>query len=182
MAVKLKWGLCFLFVCICGILLHFTYDWSLSNPVIGFFSSKNESTWEHLKLLFFPFFFLTLLQLFFDKHFLTDHLPARTLGMLSGMGFIVVIFYTFWGISGRLVDCINIAIYFLGVLFAFWTENKVSKRNTSLDTLTCFSIWISFILLFILFSVHTPNVGLFYDLSAHPKSLSFNTGILPAHW
>lgn len=180
MSAKLKWVLCFLFVCICGVLLHFTYDWSIQNPIIGFFSSKNESTWEHLKLLFFPFLFLTLLQLFFDKHFLTDQLPARTLGMLLGMGFIVVVFYTFWGISGRLLDFVNIIIYFLGVLFAFWAEKKMSERKPSLDTLTCFAIWISLILLFILFSIHIPNLGLFYDLSLHPKSL--NTGTLPVHW
>ena len=37
-----------------GTLLHFTFEWSGNNPVVGIFSAVNESTWEHLKILFFP--------------------------------------------------------------------------------------------------------------------------------
>ena len=43
-----------IFVIIFGTLLHFTYNWSNNNSLIGAFSAVNESTWEHLKLLFFP--------------------------------------------------------------------------------------------------------------------------------
>ena len=39
---------------ILGTLLHFTYQWSGRNPVIGIFSAVSESTWEHLKLLAIP--------------------------------------------------------------------------------------------------------------------------------
>jgi hypothetical protein len=38
-----------------GTLLHFAYDFSGQNFVVGLFSAINESTWEHLKLLFMPF-------------------------------------------------------------------------------------------------------------------------------
>ena len=31
---------------ILGTLLHFTYQWSGRNPVIGIFSAVSESTWE----------------------------------------------------------------------------------------------------------------------------------------
>ena len=43
-----------LFVSVAGTLLHFVYDWSGQNPLVGFFAPVNESTWEHMKLLFFP--------------------------------------------------------------------------------------------------------------------------------
>lgn len=45
-----------------GSLLHFVYGWSGSNVFAAGFSAVNESTWEHMKLLFFPVFLLTLLQ------------------------------------------------------------------------------------------------------------------------
>ena len=45
----------FIFISVLGVLLHFTYEWSGDNAVVGLFSAVNESTWEHLKLLFFPF-------------------------------------------------------------------------------------------------------------------------------
>lgn len=124
MRINVRLILSFIFVCILGVLLHFTYDWSSQNPIIGFFSAKNESTWEHLKLIFFPFLFLTIYDGLLHRDFATEHLPGRTLGVLMGMTFIVVAFYCFWGISGRLLDFVNIAIYFGGVIFAFWVEKR----------------------------------------------------------
>ena len=43
-----------IFTFILGTLLHFTYKWSEENAIVGIFSAVNESTWEHLKLLYFP--------------------------------------------------------------------------------------------------------------------------------
>ena len=37
-----------------GTLLHFVYEWTGGNRVIAVFSAVNESTWEHMKLLFIP--------------------------------------------------------------------------------------------------------------------------------
>ena len=45
-----------IFVMILGTLLHFTYEWSGGNLLVASFSAVNESTWEHLKLLFYPMF------------------------------------------------------------------------------------------------------------------------------
>ncbi len=43
-----------IFTFILGTLLHFVYEWSGSNVIVGIFSPVNESVWEHLKLLYFP--------------------------------------------------------------------------------------------------------------------------------
>ena len=45
----------FLFVAAAGSLLHFLYEYSGQNPLAACISPVNESTWEHLKLLFFPY-------------------------------------------------------------------------------------------------------------------------------
>ncbi len=42
------------FTFILGTLLHFTYNLSGENIIVGSFSAINESVWEHLKLLYFP--------------------------------------------------------------------------------------------------------------------------------
>lgn len=47
---------------ILGTLNHFLYDWSGKNPVIALFTPVNESVWEHMKLLFFPFLLLSLIE------------------------------------------------------------------------------------------------------------------------
>ena len=44
----------FLFVGILGTLFHFVYGWCRQARLIGLFVPGNESTWEHMKLLFIP--------------------------------------------------------------------------------------------------------------------------------
>ena len=74
----------FIFISVLGVLLHFTYEWSGDNAVVGLFSAVNESTWEHLKLLFFPFLLLTILEVLLRGNMLPEQfLPARVLGILA---------------------------------------------------------------------------------------------------
>lgn len=159
----------FILVCGLGILSHFLYDLSGQNILVGFFTSINESTWEHLKLLFFPMVFITILETIFSKKKLKDCIPARTIGILAGMTFIIIVFYTFWGISGRLVDFVNITIYIVAVWFAFRTEKYLLNKKKLPDLCICIAILISITILFIIFTLHSPEVGIFYDLSQHPK-------------
>lgn len=166
-----KYILPYISVCILGVLLHFTYEWSGNNFVVGLFSAVNESSWEHLKLLFFPLLLLTILQGRRYSSSDPNWLCSRTLGMLAGIVFIVVTFYTLWGITGRLIDVINIAIYFAGVFVVFGAQEKTSREMISLGASTCIAIWIGLTILFIIFTIHAPNLGLFYDLQLHPKSI-----------
>ena len=50
----------FLFAATAGTLLHFVYDWSGGIPLVAAFSAVNESTWEHMKILFFPVFLFSV--------------------------------------------------------------------------------------------------------------------------
>ena len=52
-----------LFVSILGGLLHFTFELSGFNPIVGTFSAVNESVWEHLKLGFWPILLLTIIRI-----------------------------------------------------------------------------------------------------------------------
>ncbi len=54
-----------IFAIILGTLLHFAYEWSGNNAFVGSFSSINESTWEHLKLAFFPMLITAIIRLFY---------------------------------------------------------------------------------------------------------------------
>ena len=49
-----------IFTWILGTILHFLYEWSGDNKIIASFSAVNESTWEHLKLVFFPMLITTI--------------------------------------------------------------------------------------------------------------------------
>lgn len=169
MNIKFCFFFRFGFVALLGILLHFTYDLSGQNTFVGFFSSMNESTWEHLKLFFFPMLLLTLLELLRHKNALASFLSARTTIIFAGMTFIVIAFYTFWGISGKLIDFVNISIFFIGVFFAFALEQFFLKRPPVLSLSSSVVLLAVFTFLFIIFTYSPPALGIFYDLSLHPK-------------
>lgn len=159
----------FLFISILGTLLHFTYEWSHNNAVVGLFSAVNESAWEHLKLLFFPMFFLTLIELFFFRQTLPQNfLKARATGIFLGMTLIIGVFYILLGVIGKSIDFLNIVLYFVAVFFALWVENKQYKtfpEETLKASSMAFSILLIFTLFFFIFTFWSPDIGLFWEVT-----------------
>ena len=147
----------FLFISILGVLLHFTYEWSDQNRIVGLFSAVNESTWEHLKLLFFPMLLLTLIELFFfHEKMPANYLWARTLGILSGMIFIVAVFYTLLGILGK--------NYFAGVIFALFVENDVYRNGKAENLILSSAILLLLTAAFFTFTEYPPQLGIFREI------------------
>ena len=108
----------FLFTSALGALLHFTYDWSGGWSVAAAFSAVNESTWEHMKLLFFPMFLFTVIQLCFLARMYPNFLAVRGVSVLTGVGLIPVLFYTYTGVLGGHVMWADIGVFFLAALGA----------------------------------------------------------------
>ena len=147
-----------------GTLLHFLYDWLGEAVWIAPFSGVNESTWEHMKLLFWPVFIFAIVQSFFfpdRKNFWCIKLR----GIMLGLILIPVLFYTYNGVIGKSPDWINIVIFFISAAAAFIYEASLFKKKH----LPCISPKLSFIilcviaLLFVLFTFRTPEIGLFED-------------------
>ena len=153
----------FLFISVLGVLLHFTYEWSGDNPIVALFSAVNESTWEHLKLLFFPMLLLTIIELLFTekRQLPSNYLFARTIGILSGMAFIVIAFYTLTGVFAKLPDAVNIALYFLGVFLALCIENKINRGNSQNHSAFDAIILLTLTIAFFVFTKYPPSIGLF---------------------
>lgn len=153
----------FLFISVLGVLLRFTYEWSGDNPIVALFSAVNESTWEHLKLLFFPMLLLTIIELLFTekRQLPSNYLFARTIGILSGMAFIVIAFYTLTGVFAKLPDAVNIALYFLGVFLALCIENKINRGNSQNHSAFAAIVLLALTIAFFVFTKYPPSIGLF---------------------
>ena len=156
----------YLFVALLGIFLHYAYELSGGNPIVGLFAPINESIWELLKLLFFPMLALTVWDLFTSYRNNLNFLPPRTIGILAGLAFIVIFYYTLTGIIGKDIAWINIVIYLLAVAYAFWLEKRICARRRNLSiTWTIFVLGI-FIILFIIFTIAPPALGIFIPMVA----------------
>jgi hypothetical protein len=151
----------YLFVVLLGVFLHFAYEISGENPIVGLFSLVSESVWEHLKLVFFPMLVLTLWDMFTNQRNNLCFLPARTLATLAGMAFVVILYYTVTGILGFQTALINILIYLLGVLMVFLVEKKLCHRCNTISVKVAIILWALFFVLFLVFTIAPPALGIF---------------------
>lgn len=151
----------YLFVVLLGVFLHFAYELSGENPIVGLFSLVSESVWEHLKLVFYPMLVLTLWDMFTNQRNNLCFLPARTLATLAGMAFVVILYYTVTGILGFQTALINILIYLLGVLVIFLVEKKLCHRCNTISVKVAIVLWALFFILFIVFTIAPPALGIF---------------------
>ena len=113
-------------VLIAGNLLHFVYGWSGGSPTAAVFAAVNESTWEHMKLLAMPWILWSLLEV---PALGGQLLMPRALGMLTGLAAIPLLFYTYRGVTGQVNHMVNIAIFQLAVLLAFWVTRKLVQKG-----------------------------------------------------
>lgn len=151
-------------VAVIGTLLHFLYEWSGGNPLMGLFSPVNESVWEHLKLLFMPAFFYTMLQEILRKDGEPSRISQKSKAIICALLFIVVFFYTYSGILGKSVVWIDIATFYVSVLLYIWKSYKKSNEDiTNGDMIKGYIVWWGLLILFFVFTMWTPPIGLFRE-------------------
>jgi hypothetical protein len=152
-----------IFVMIVGTLLHFTFEWSNNNLFVGTFSPVNESTWEHLKLLFFPMLITTIIGYFYTKPTICNYLFAKFQGILVSISFIIIFFYTYTGIIGTNFAILDIASFFIAVLLGEYISYKKIKSKSTCNNLISIIILLVLCLCFIIFTFFPPHIGLFED-------------------
>lgn len=147
-----------------GTLLHFLYEWTGESILVAPFSGVNESTWEHMKLLFWPLLFFALIQRLFFKD-CENFWYIKLCGISTGLILIPVLFYTLNGAFSKTPDWINIGIFFVSTAASFLLETRLFKkdvghRNANLPS---FILLLSLAVLFVVFTFFTPPIPLFED-------------------
>ena len=147
-----------------GTLLHFLYDLTGEAKWIAPFSGVNESTWEHMKLLFWPMLIYAIIQSFFFSD-INDFWYIKLRGIILGLGLIPIIFYTYNGAIGKSPDWVNIGIFFVSAAVAFIYENRKFNDERRAYRSNAFSITAlsAVALLFIIFTFFPPSLGIFID-------------------
>lgn len=147
-----------------GTILHFLYDWTGGNTLISPFSGVNESTWEHMKLLFWPLFLFALVQrLFFEDQ--ENYWCVKLAEILLGLVLIPVLFYTYNGVLGKSPDWVNIAIFYITALLVFLFEWWAFQKAR----LPCKHPRLAFAAIcligaaFVVFTFAPPQIPLFQD-------------------
>lgn len=149
----------FVFAIMVGTVGHFLYEKSNYNKVIGFLFSKNESTWEHMKLGITPIILWTIVELFtynFNNLFF-----AKFVSIIAFSLSLYILYYGYKKIVRRNILFLDILVFyislflatvvsinilmnmgygvllnflgFVGIIFIFYLYKKFSKDNFDLS-------------------------------------------------
>ena len=155
------------FVAIMGTLLHFAYEWSNYNPIVAVLAPVNESTWEHLKLLFTPYMLFAIYEYYVYGKKIPGFLPIKLTSVAIGMFVIVAAFYTYVGILGNHILVLDILTFLIGDAVAWWLSYRWQNQSGKMAGKTAIGVgWACLVLLILCFWVFTyapPQIGLFVD-------------------
>lgn len=154
----------FLVVSIMGCINHFVYELSGRNTLAAGVTPINESTWEHLKLLFFPFLLYIIVEFFIYGKNISGFLFSCAIGVLCGMIFIPAAFYTINAIFGESGFIVNILIFFAAVYISFRVRHRRIQSGTDknkMRTVPALILFVCITVLFVGFTFYPPNSQLF---------------------
>lgn len=146
---------------IVGTFLHFTYEFSNYNNLIGIFSPVNESVWEHLKLLFSPTLLTIFISYIIIKNNYPNYLYVKSKGLFIALCFIIIFFYTYTGILGKNILLVDITSFFIAVLILEIYTLKKALSNAKYFNFRAIAFLTILLIAFLIFTFNPPKIGLF---------------------
>ncbi len=163
-----KWilyGIIIIFIA--AAIIHFLYDLTGKNTIVGFFSPVNESIWEHLKMVIIPIIFWWGIYYLFKNGIYNINGDRWFTGLLVSLVTSLIIipllyyFYTeAFGIKNLFID---ILITFLSILFGQLLGLHIYKNYNGIDANIAIIIITLIVIVFIIFTVYTPRLPIFKD-------------------
>lgn len=159
-----KWKIIsIVFSLVVGTLLHFTYQWSGENAFVGLFSAVNESTWEHLKLAFFPMLFIAMVGYFLFGKETKNYIKGNAIGIIVAISFIIIFFYTYTGMIGKNFTIIDIGTFVVAVILGECIAYKMINAKKTGNQKVCVGIIGVLLICFFVFTFSPPQIALFQD-------------------
>jgi hypothetical protein len=148
-----------------GAALHFTFELSGNNPIVGAFSAVNESVWEHLKLAFYPTLLFSLIE-FIPLHRVANNFVfAKTASVYLMVGIIPAIFYSYTAFTGESIFAVDFSSFIFAVIIGQILSYKLLTYRSLSRKLIPISLVLFVILLvmFVVFTFYPPQVQIFMD-------------------
>lgn len=144
-----------------GTALHFVYEWTGRHPMAGIFAPLNESTWEHLKLAFWPMLVYAFVQRV-AYHRPAAWLPATAAGLVTAPLLIVLLFYGYTAILGTHHLPLDVTVYALSVLGGEAVAHLLMERTFSRRArITAAVVILVLVAAFVGFTIAPPDSFLF---------------------
>jgi hypothetical protein len=146
---------------------HFAYNLSGKNLIVGLFNPVNESVWEHLKFMFFPFLLWWIVKyLMINKKCempLNTWIVSAAVSLIIAPLTVVLLFYSYTGALGIESLFIDILLVFVCYFIALCVAAhflKYKAHNRWMVIISVFAIAVIFTA-FIVFTFNPPQLPIF---------------------
>ena len=166
----------FIWVAMAGSAFHFSFELSEFWTPLAFFSSVNESTWEHLKMYFWPGLIYALVQYTYTRDIANNYWYAKLASLVMTPIGICASFYGYLAISLPLygtgffrMDLLTMVIGLtLGSVFAYKIMIKPPlSKPTKNAVLTGYLVMLA---MFSTFTYYPPKIFLFENYFGYESS------------
>ena len=146
-----------------GSLLHFAWEWSGRSTVVAVFAATNESTWEHLKLAFWPALALTPIQRAIYGSS-PGWLPATAIRCVLPSFVIVALFYGYTALLGSHYLEADLTIFAFAIFAGeFLGHGVLAHEFGSKSRIGAFGLLILATVLFSTLTFRPPDAFLFHE-------------------
>jgi len=158
-------------------LLHFVYDWSGEMRFAAIFASVNESVWEHVKILLWPFLLWSFAEYYILKPDIRRLVVARTAGAYVTAALTICVFYIYTGVLGHPVAWVDILFAAVWLLVGEIVSLRVLNARWPAGEYYLISLaaLVLLVVMLLCFTVSPPHIGLFAD----PNTGLYGLEIMP---
>ncbi|MFC1789643.1 DUF6512 family protein [Patescibacteria group bacterium] len=153
-----------IFSVLVGSFLHFIYELSGFLKPVALFGGVNESTWEHLKIAFWPVFIFGIIEYFSYGKNQNNFFLAQAKKIYITPIIIVALFYSYTAFIGYNLF-LDILIFILAIVIGYITSYKILiwQKNFSKFNILAFSFIAIAVVIFSLLSYFPLENFLFLD-------------------
>ena len=154
-----------LFVIIIGSIFHFVFEWANQWLPLGVITPVNESVWEHLKLVFWPLVFFSIIEYFSLKSEVNNFVLSKLIAIIIAEITILVTFYSYTAILRTELLLVDILSFTIGVILGYLVSYKLLKfrKTPKWTTILSFIAIILIGIIFVVFTYFPPEIPLFQD-------------------
>ena len=118
-----------LFITLLGSFLHFAFELSNFWKPVAIIAAVNESTWEHLKMVFWPGLVFVLLEYNFLKGWVSNFWIAKLSSLLIMPLVIAFGWYGVVAIAGENIFVTNIVLFIAAIALGQWASYQIMITN-----------------------------------------------------
>lgn len=99
-----------------GTTLHFWFEWTDYWRPMALIAAVNESTWEHIKMAFWPGLIFALIEYPFIKEESSNFALAKFAGLLTMPIITMILFYGYTSLTGTHMLWADVVVFILSVI------------------------------------------------------------------